>query len=117
MYRAAPVARKSSSAANICGTATPLNVATRPKTNITSTIEYPAATVPSSCLQLRLMVVVGLRRRDRQVRLQLEEVLLSHAAYIHQLLDLLERSDSVITPHLGGSPRPHSYSYSSLLPW
>src|SRR5438067_2883149 len=92
MYRAAPVARKSSSAANICGTATPLNVATRPKTNITSTIEYPAATVPSSCLQLRLMVVVGLRRRDRQVRLQLEEVLLSHAAYIHQLLDLLERS-------------------------
>src|SRR5947199_291829 len=43
-------------------------------------------------LQLRLMVVVGLRRRDRQVRLQLEEVLLSHAAYIHQLLDLLERS-------------------------
>src|SRR5919197_5508412 len=91
-YLAAPAARKSSSAASVCGIATALNVATRPATNSNSTSEYPAATSDLRCLELRLMIVVGLRRRDRQVAFQLEEVLLADTADVHQLLDLLERS-------------------------
>ena len=38
------------------------------------------------------LIVIGLRRRDRDLRLQLQEVLLPDAADVHQLLDLLERA-------------------------
>src|SRR5262245_45257857 len=43
-------------------------------------------------LARRLLFVFGLDRGDRQLRLELEEVLLSDAADVHHVLDLLERS-------------------------
>src|SRR5882672_2466095 len=77
-----------------------------PATNTSSSSENPRdgisrfhmrgepgrSTRPGRPLSLLTIVVIGLRRADRDLRLELQEVFLPDAADVHQLLDLLERS-------------------------
>src|SRR5262245_31096328 len=83
----------------------PLAVATMPATKISSTSVYPLharagtarlggrgrAARPAPVSLLRL-IVIGFGIANADVILELEEVLLSDAANVHQLFDLLERT-------------------------
>src|SRR5450830_303021 len=101
-YLAAPIARVSSRFARTPGTVSALSVPITAVTHTSSTSEYPrgealgqtrGTTEPSPHNRLALLGrVVGLRRRDDDLGLQLEEVLLADTADVHQLLDFLERA-------------------------
>src|SRR5262249_15038821 len=78
-YRAAPAARKSSTAATRGGMAIPPTVTVTATANRSSMAEKPIA-----------LLVGRLLRANGELRLQLQEVLLTEAADVHQLLDLLE---------------------------
>ena len=57
------------------------------------TSDGPAAgQAPGPLALTAAAIVIGFRRGDGELRLQLEEVLLPDAADVHQLLDLLERT-------------------------
>src|SRR5215471_14975121 len=103
-YRAAPDVRASSSPASTAGTAIAATVATTLTVTASSVSEYPDATSRFIAADLLAgCVPLGLRCADRDLRLQLEKVLLADAAHIHQLLDLLERA--VLLPVLDDARR------------
>src|SRR6185503_8335440 len=64
----------------------------------------PALPGPPWRLRLVLAVVIGLDSGERELWLQLQEVLLTETADVHQILDLLERS--VLLP-VFDDPRGH----------
>src|SRR5262252_5809097 len=52
----------------------------------------PAGMAGRALLLLVRPIVIGLRRTDGELRLQLQKVLLADTADVHQVLDLLERT-------------------------
>src|SRR5215831_13234373 len=103
-YRAAPAVLTSSRPASTAGTAIAATVATTPTVTASSVSEYPdAAFVLATADLFAGRVPFGPGSADRDLRLQLEEVLLADTAHIHQLLDLLERS--VLLPVLDDARR------------
>src|SRR5215831_1906426 len=103
-YRAAPAVLTSSRPASTAGTAIAATVATTPTVTASSVSEYPdAAFVLATADLFAGRVPFGPGSADRDLRLQLEEVLLADSAHVHQLLDLLERS--ILLPVLDDARR------------